>query len=110
MTIQIRLIGPAPDVANLTALLRRSGLQIESDSGDRPSRKEAGHVLRYIEATPATVTGCTIEMRLGDGVRPARLVLSGEVKLDEVKGLLGGLAGAAAKLAAMEVEQRNRRN
>ena len=49
-TAQIRLVGSPASVQTTTAWLRAQGLDIKSASSNRPSRKEAGNVVRYLVA------------------------------------------------------------
>ncbi len=55
-TIKIRLTGTPSNVAATAAWLRAAGLSIERESSDRPSRKEAGAVLRYLVAGVPVMT------------------------------------------------------
>ena len=50
-TVQIRLSGSPAEVAATVAWLQAAGLDVREESGDRPSRKVAGSVLRYLVAT-----------------------------------------------------------
>ncbi len=78
---------------------------------DYPARKSPGNVMRYFKArVPDPPAGWRIEAWPGDEERPPRLVIRGEIPLDQAADLCGEIASAAARLAQAEAEARERRN